>query len=93
MAKRQGMFDVETDRFWNWNPQLRIDKDPGCWYVAILLLVDQYATVVHAGGHRYFSGDIRRVSHLASGNDYPLRIRQDARALVLLFMITVTYSC
>lgn len=65
----------------NWNTQLRIDTNPGCWYVAILLPVDQYTTVVHASGHRLFSGHIRRVSHLASGNDYPLPVRQDARAL------------
>jgi hypothetical protein len=50
--------------------------------VAILLPVDQYATVVHASGHRYFSGDIRRVSHLALGNGHPLHIQQDARAVV-----------
>jgi hypothetical protein len=49
--------------------------------VAVLLLVDQYATLVHASGHRHFSGDIRRVSHLAFGNNYPLYLRQDARAL------------
>ena len=49
--------------------------------MAILLSVDQYATLVHASGPRHFSGDIRRVSHLAFGNNYPLHIRQDARAL------------
>ena len=44
--------------------------------------MDHYATFVHASGHRHFSGDIRRVSHLAFGNNYPLHIRQDARAIV-----------
>jgi hypothetical protein len=43
--------------------------------------MDQYATFVHASRHRHFSGDIRGVSHLAFGNNYPLHIRQDARAI------------
>jgi hypothetical protein len=51
--------------------------------VAILLFVDQYTTFVHASGHRHFYGYIRRVSHLAFGNNYPLHIRQDAGALRL----------
>lgn len=49
--------------------------------MAILLLMGQYATIVHAGGDRHFHGDIGRISHLVFSDDHLVPFQQDARTI------------